>query len=215
MKQKHYYLVALFTLMMGMTMTVSVKAQDIQLPAPQKTLAGGNLMTALQNRHSVRTYSNKQLSTQTLSNLLWAANGVNRADGRRTAPSAINAQDIEMYVNLSSGVYHYAAADNKLVKVSSENLSKLIVGRNEFIYDAPVVILLLSNQAKFKRFPGTTLGTMDAGYVSQNICLYCSAFGLGTVPCAPKMDAAAVQKLLGVSADYLPLIYHPVGYPRE
>lgn len=217
MKQKHFYGTSLFLMLVGIMMICSVaNAQDIQLPVPQKDLLGGSLMQVLQNRHSVRRFDSKMLSNQTLSNLLWAANGVNRADGRRTAPSAINAQDIEMYVALNgSGVYHYEASANKLMKVSDANLRELIVGRNVFINDAPVVVLLMSNQGKFKRFPGNTLGAMDAGYVSQNIYLYCTAFGLGTVACAPKMDATAVQQMLGLSADYIPLIYHPVGYMRE
>lgn len=214
MKQKNFYLSFLSILLMGVMFNCSMAfAQDITLPAPQKNLEGGNLMKALQDRHSVRSYSDKKLSKQTLANLLWAANGVNREDGRRTAPSAINAQDIEIYLQMEGNVYHYMAADNKLMKVSSDNLTNLIVGRNKFVLSAPVVLLLVSNQSKFGRFPGTSFGAMDAGYVSQNICLYCSAFGLGTVPCAPKMDAAAIQKLLGLSTDYVPMIYHPVGYP--
>ena len=215
MKQKHFSLAVLLTMLIGLTVGCPIaNGQDINLPAPQKEMKGGELMQALQNRHSVRSYSNTKLSEQTLSNLLWAANGVNREDGRRTAPSAINAQDIEIFVGMADGVYHYMPMDNKLSKVSDGNLAKLIIGRNKFILDAPVVILLVSNQAKFSHFPGTTLAAMDAGYVSQNICLYCSAFGLATVPCAPKMDAENVQKMLGLSADYLPLIYHPVGYSK-
>jgi SagB-type dehydrogenase family enzyme len=193
----------------------SASAQDIMLPAPQKGNTNGCIMQALQNRHSVRSFSDKNISNQVLSDLLWAANGVNREDGRRTAPSAINAQDIEVYVSLKNGVYHYIATDNKLVKVTDGDLRSVIVGRNVFINNVPVVILLVSNQSKFRGRGSEKFGAMDAGYVSQNICLFCSAFGLGTVPCAPPIDAAAVQKMLNLSTDYIPLIYQPVGYPNE
>jgi SagB-type dehydrogenase family enzyme len=215
MRQKHFFKILLSMMLIGIAVGCPfANGQDVNLPAPQKELKGGELMQALQNRHSVRSYSNEKLSDQVLSNVLWAANGVNRADGRRTSPSAINAQDIEIYVGMADGVYHYMPADNKLAKVSDGNLAKLIMGRNKFILDAPVVLLLVSNQTKFSRFPGTSLGAMDAGYVSQNICLYCSAFGLATVPCAPKMDVENVQKMLGLSSDYIPEIYHPVGYSK-
>lgn len=188
--------------------------QEINLPAPQKSNEKCSLMKALQDRHSVRLYRDEALSDQMLSDLLWAANGVNRADGKRTAPSAINAQDIELYVyKKNDGVYHYVPAENKLVKVSNADIRPIIVAHNSYINMVPVVVLLMSNQTKFGGIKSARkLAAMDAGYVSQNIYLYCAANGLGTVACAPPMDEEAVQKALGLSSDYLPLIYHPVGY---
>lgn len=216
MKHKLFYVSVLSILMAGFSASFNrVNAQQTQLPVPQKGSAKTSLMNALQNRHSVRSYKSKTISDQTLSNLLWAANGVNRNDGRRTAPSAINAQDIELYVGKSDGTYHYLASENKLEKVNNENFINLVVGRNKFALDAPIVILLVSNGANFHGHNPSLYGAMDAGYVSQNICLYCAADGLGTVPCAPKMDATAIQKFLGVSTDYTPMIYHPIGYTEK
>ena len=190
--------------------------QEVNLPAPQKNNEQSSLIKALQDRHSVRSYTDKALSDQMLSDLLWAANGVNRTDGKRTAPSAINAQDIELYVyKKDNGVYHYVPTENKLVKVSDTDIRPIIAAHNAYINVVPVVVLLMSNQAKFSGIKSAQkLGAMDAGYVSQNIYLYCAANGLGTVACAPPMDEAAVQTALGLSADYLPLIYHPVGYEK-
>lgn len=204
-----------YVLTIGLTAALTVLASSFNC-AEAQSFNQTSVQKALQDRHSIRSYADKQLSEQTLSNLLWAANGVNRKDGRRTAPSAINAQDIELYVNKADGVYHYAAADKKLVKVSSEDIRTIIVGRNQFAMKAPVVILLVSDKAKFRGNQNADiLGAMDAGYVSQNIYLFCAAEGLGTVACAPRMDAEKVQKALGLSDNSIPLIYHPVGYPAE
>jgi nitroreductase len=190
--------------------------QDVILPSAQKSDQPNSLTKALQERHSVRSYLDKTIPDQMLSDLLWAANGVNRSDGKRTAPSAINSQDIELYVYKKDvGVFHYAAAANKLEKVGDTDIRTIIGGRNTFINTVPYVILLVSNQAKFNGMKSAgKLGAMDAGYVSQNIYLYCAANGLATVACAPPMDAAAVQKALGLTTDYLPLIYHPIGYAK-
>ena len=169
----------------------------------------------LQNRRSVRQYSDQQVSDEMLLKILWAANGVNREDGRRTAPSAINAQDIELYVCKGEGAYHYLPNEKQLEKVSDTDIRPFIANFNKFILDKPV-ILLISDQTKFKRIQGyrtEMFGAMDTGYVSQNIALYCVAAGLATVPCAPKMDIDAVREALKLPTTMLPLIYHPIGYP--
>jgi SagB-type dehydrogenase family enzyme len=213
MRQNFFYLIACLFILMGVANPCSnARGQEVTLPPHQKNV-GSNLMKALQDRQSVRTFSDKSISNQILSNLLWAANGENRKNGKRTAPSAINAQDIELYACKSDGVYHYIASDNKLEKVSNKDLRTVIAGRNTYIMKAPVVILLVSDQSKFRKFDkAATFGALDAGYVSQNICLYCSATGLNTVPCYCGTSPDAVQKVLGVSSDFIPMIYNPVGY---
>ena len=104
----------------------------------------------LQNRRSIRQYSDQQVSDEMLLKILWAANGVNREDGRRTAPSAINAQDIELYVCKGEGAYHYQPKEKQLEKVSDTDIRPFIANFNKFILDKPV-ILLVSDQTKFKR----------------------------------------------------------------
>ena len=176
------------------------------------------LEQVLNARHSVRQYEDSTITHEQLLRVMWAANGINREDGscKRTAPSAVNAQDIELYALLADGAYHYQPMDSTLVKISDNDVRPIIAGRNEFILNQ-ATILLCSDQSKFDARFGEramTLGTMDAGYVSQNVCLYCAAAGLATVPCAPPIDAAAVQKALGLSSSLIPLIYHPIGYER-
>ncbi len=216
MKKTNFYLLALLLIASISVSCNRSKGQVTKLPEPQKGTEKASLMKALQDRHSVRVFQEKDIPEQTLSNLLWAANGVNRSDGKRTAPSAINAQDIELFINKGNSVYHYVAAENTLVKVSDKDIRPIIADQNQFIMKAPVVILLISNQANFEgRKSAPMFGAMDAGLVAQNICLYCSSEGLGTVPCAPHIDAKAVREALDLSEDYLPLIYLPVGYPGE
>lgn len=170
----------------------------------------------LMKRHSVRLYSDRQVGEEQLLQVLWAANGVNREDGKRTAPSCINAQDIEQYLCLSDGTYHYLPQEKKLEKISDTDIRPLIAGRNTFILNQPT-ILLVSNQEKFARFDNlraAMYSSMDAGYVSQNICLYCTANGLATVPCAPPLDDKAIREALNLPSWMLPLIYHPIGWEK-
>lgn len=194
----------------------SEKCDGIALPAHDNSV-NMTLMQALQVRKSVRKYSEKEISNQTLANLLWAANGINRPDGKRTAPSAINAQDINIYVCLKSGVYHFHPADNKLVMVVKEDMRAEVCGRNSFGAKAPAVLVLVSDLSKFPdRIPAEPLATLDAGYVSQNICLYCAADGLATVPCYGKhISDETAKKFIGSEKKSLVLIYHPVGYPAQ
>ena len=165
----------------------SCKAQDtIHLPKPSLDNKV-TLMQALQNRHSTREYADKQIPDDVLSTVLWAACGINRAsEGRITAPSAINAQDIQVYVVRQDGAYLYQPKDNSLQKVSSKDLRTAVAGRQSFAASAPVSLVLVSDHNKFpQQMPyeaKTRMGVVDAGYVSENICLACSALGLNTVP---------------------------------
>lgn len=205
-----------FAIMAGMLFSGAVDS-DAQNPQSDRSKAEVTSLTnILKNRKTTRTFMNTAISEKTVLDLLWAANGVNRPDGKRTAPSAINSQDIEMFVYIKgNGTFHYNAAENKLDKVNDTDF-RASLGMKRPAYEAPVTILLMSNKATFKGNQGADrLGAMDAGYVSQNIYLFCAAAGLGTVACAPPMDAASAQKALGLGTDYIPLILHPVGYPRE
>lgn len=169
----------------------------------------------LQNRRSIRAYSDQKIADEQMLKIFWAANGINREDGKRTAPSAVNAQDIQLYLCNDEGAFYYNAQGKQLEKISDTDIRPIIADHNKFVVNLPVV-LLMSDQSKFARFGegrAFAFGAMDAGYVSQNICLYCAAAGLATVPCAPPIDAVAVQSALQLPSTMLPLIYHPVGYP--
>ena len=174
---------------------------------------------ALKLRHSERSYATTPLTDQQIIDVLWAANGISH-DEKRTAPSAIDAQDIEMYVCSAKGTFKYVDSD-KLQKVTDQDIRPLFKGRNSFVDQAPVTILLISNQENFgtprpgKENRNLNFGMMDAGIVSENISLYCTAVGLGTVCCAPPMPAAEIQKALKLNDKQIPIIYHPIGYPAN
>ena len=174
---------------------------------------------ALTQRHSVRSYTSQAIADETVLEILWAANGVSRDDGRRTAPSAVNAKDIDLYVCKADGTFKYDAAAGKIVKVTEENVRPLIKAQNRFVDQAPVTILLVTDQTRFgEPRPGSrnmNFGFIDAGIVSENISLYCTSVGLGTVCCAPRMRIEEIQKILGLSDQQIPVLYHPIGYPAE
>ena len=184
----------------------------------ENTSSEMTIKEALAKRHSVRSYTDQKLSQETLLELLWAANGVNEK-GTRTAPSAVNAQDIDLYVCSEEGVSKYDAASASLSKVTSEDIREYMQAQNSFIMEAPVTILLVTDQSRFgEPRPGNRnmeFAMIDAGIVSQNISLYCTAYGLGTVACDPRMNKEEVSRALGLSENEYPLMYHPVGYPKE
>lgn len=185
----------------------------IQLNAPDKK-AGTSVMEALSNRQSNREFSNKELSLQELSNLLWAANGINREEkGMRTAPSAMNAQEVDVYVCMEKGAYLYDAKASQLTPVIAEDLRGLVGGRQEFVKTAPVVLLLVCDLSKMRggeTEQGKLMTAVDAGIVSQNISLACSGLGLITVPRA-SMEKDALSSKLGLRNNQLLIMNHPVG----
>lgn len=146
-----------------------VVMDDIKLPAPVMT-GGMSLMESLQNRHSSSKFSKKEIPLQKLSELLWAANGQNRPDGKRTTPSALNAQVITLYAALPDGIFKYNPAEHTLEAFSKEDV-RPIVGTK-----APLIILYVANLSKQSKY----LASVDCGFVGQNIYLYSAANGLNT-----------------------------------
>ena len=191
--------------------TTSAMAQQIQLPAPQwdKKASKFTLVDALQQRQSVREYAATELSDQELSNILWAACGINRPESKRiTAPSAVNAQDIIVFVCRTDGAWRYDALQNTLTRVTSLDLRKAVAGRQEFAAAAPVCLLLVSDLSRLRG--NREYGAMDAGYVSENIYLACTAMGLKTVARA-MMERDALIRELNLSEQQIPMLNHPIG----
>ena len=187
---------------------------DIKLPPPRKT-GGKGLMEVLNNRKTIRKYQEKELSLQEISNLLWAACGVNRPDGKRTAPTAINAQEITLFVFLKKGSFRYDAAGNTLVEINKKDLRKLAAPR----FDAPLTLIIASDTARQSRMKTMArkkhYSAVDSGYVSQNIYLYCASAGLGTVAIGGVADKGSeIRKSLGLSEAFYPVLGHAVGIPR-
>ena len=154
--------------------------QEIKLSAPDKE-RGVTIMKAFANRHSDRVFANKKLSTKDLSDLLWAANGFNRYEkGMRTAPSAMNKQDIDIYVILAEGAYLYDAKAHVLKPVAKGDYRPLVAGGQDFVNKAPACLVLVSDLSRFGELKEHTklMAAMDAGIVSQNINLFCAGVGL-------------------------------------
>lgn len=197
-----------------MTMlTGCVTAQDIQLPEPDKS-ATMTLMQAFQQRASSREFSDKDVSDDVLSQVLWAACGINRAAEKKiTAPSAVNAQDIQVYVARKDGAFLYQPETNTLKKVTDEDVRKMVAGPQEFAAKAPVSLIMVSDKAKFgnRKNGAELMGSIDSGYVSENICLVCTALGLKTVP-RMTMDKDGLAKALKLTADQVLLLNNPIGW---
>jgi SagB-type dehydrogenase family enzyme len=187
--------------------------QTLELPAPQKT-GGMPLMEALAKRASIRTYDTTDISMQQLSNLLWASFGVNRPDGKRTAPSASNKQEIDIYVLLKNGAYMYDAQNNKLIQVTPEDLRNQATDQR--FADAPVQLIFIADLAK--RGENSEEGKLrtsniDCGYISQNTNLYCTSEGLATRPRGSVNRDVLISKLK-LRSDQRILLAHSVGHPK-
>jgi len=211
MKKLLFIVCSLFLIM-------SMNAQkQIKLNAPNKS-RGTTVMKALSERHSVRDFSSKELSLQDLSDLLWAANGVNRDDGKRTAPSAMNKQDVDIYVIMKSGAYLYDAKNQALKPVASKDLRGDVAGGQDFVKAAPVSLVLVSDISRFgsmaSKEMNTIMGAVDVGTVCQNINLFCAAAGLITVPRA-SMEKEALKQSLKLTDNQILIMNNPVGYPQK
>ena len=154
------------------------------------------IMQALEKRQSTRQFSSKELSLQDISDLLWAANGINRPEsGKRNEPSDMNHQDIKVYVCTAKGSYLYNHQKHTLVPISSGDSRPAA---------APVCLILVSDTNK-------EWGAIDAGIVSQNISLFCSGTGLATYP-RGSMDKDTLYKALKLTGQQAIMLCHPVGY---
>jgi SagB-type dehydrogenase family enzyme len=204
---------AVFALCFSVAAAADLK--PVSLSAPSKD-RGFSVIKALSVRASVRAYSDKSLSLQDLSDLLWAADGINRPDkGLRTASSAMNAQDIDVYVILADGAYLYNAKGNVLEPVSAGDY-RAVIGKQDYVKTAPVNLILVSDTSRFKNGDEgskLTMAALDAGIVSQNVSVFCASVGLCTVPRA-SIDVKKMQEVLKLKDSQKVLLNHPVGYPK-
>ena len=189
-------------------------AETIKLPPPDKD-SGVSVVQALKARHSERAFSEKDIPAETLSGLLWAANGFNRPD-KRTNATALNLQTTTVYAIMKSGAYRYDAKANALVKVCDKDLRTAIAAQQAYAAAAPVSLLITADVSgpAYKGAKRSTLTHYDAGIVSGNIYLYCAANGLATV-CRGSMDRAALKKGLNLPDTTFIHLNHPIGYPAD
>ena len=187
------------------------------LPLPQPQTSGGKpLMQVLNDRQSTREFSNQKLSPQMLSNLLWAAFGVNRPDGKRTAPSAMNWQEINIYVATQDGLYVYDAKANALNTVLAQDV-RAATGTQSFVKDAPVNLVYVADLGKTGKVgvvERMLLTAADTGVIAQNVYLFCASEGLATVVRA-SIDSEALTKLMKLRPDQKIMLAQTVGYPKK
>jgi SagB-type dehydrogenase family enzyme len=186
----------------------------ISLPPPEKS-GGLPLMEALAKRQSSRDFAPDPLPVQLLSDLLWAAYGMNRADGGRTSPSALNVQETDIFVALPSGAYRYDAATHELHLVASSDLRR-ITGYQDFVDEAPLDLVYVADHLKMNRVPvgqRESYASVSAGAITQNVYLFAASNGLATVIRA-WIDREAIADALGLTHDQHVLLSQTIGYPK-
>jgi nitroreductase len=196
-----------------------LNAQDIVLPAPVKS-GGKPLMDALNDRESGRLFLADDLSSQQLSDLLWSAWGINRQDdGKRTAPSSHNSQEMDVYVTLKTGLYLYDARNNILKQIHNRDIRKL-TGTQDFQASAPVNLIYVSDMTKrgFKEGQEIKDGDLfsswaNTGFMAQNVYLFCASEGLSCVIRA-MVPRDKLGPEMGLKPTQVIILAQTVGKPR-
>lgn len=200
---------------MSTTDALHPAAAGIVLPAPQ--VPSATLEHALENRRSSRSFDPRPLSLELLSALLWSAFGVNRRATRgRTAPSAHNWQETDVYVVTAIGVYRYDAQVHALDALIARDL-RAATGLQEFVGSAPLDLVYV---ADFARMPEASvrdrafLAGADAGCIAQNVYLFCAAAGLATV-LRGLIDRRALATALRLAPTQRITLAQTVGHPAR
>ena len=184
---------------------------------PPQTEGGKPLMQALKDRKSMRSFASKELPPQILSDLLWAACGINRPDSDGlTAPTAKNMKEIAIYVVKAQGVYLYDAKTNALAPVLAGDI-RAFTGKQEFVKNAPVNLVYVSDLSKMGGMSAQDAdfyAATDTGFISENVYLYCSSAGLATVV-RGWVDKAELAKAMKLRPDQRVVLAQTVGYPEE
>jgi nitroreductase len=196
---------------------VAQETAETKLPEPDRT-NGKPLMQALNERHSTRALKPDPLPAEVLSNLLWAAWGINRPDsGRRTAPSAVNWQEIDVYLLTADGVSVYDATRHSLKLLTREDV-RGGVGRLRYIASAPLNLIYVADLTKMTEdipdHERLFLSAAGAGHISQNVYLYCASQGLGAVV-YHRIDHEGLGKALELRPGQRIILGQSVGYPRK
>ena len=207
-------LVALLLICSALSLAQELK--PISLPTPQMD-GGKPLMQALKDRRTSRAFSSEELSIQELSDMLWAAFGVNRPEtGKRTAPSAVNWQEIDIYVATADGLYLYDAPLHVLRPILREDI-RALTGLQLFVKEAPVNLIFVADYSRMGQASGADkdfYSAADTGFISQNVYLYCASEGLATVV-RGLIDRPALAEAMGLRSDQRVILAQTVGYPEE
>ncbi|HXX36444.1 MAG TPA: nitroreductase family protein [Thermodesulfobacteriota bacterium] len=190
--------------------------KPIQLLKPQ-TDGGRPLMQVLKDRKSSREFSSEKLAPQTLSNLLWAAFGVSRPDsGKRTAPSAMNRQEIDVYVATADGLYLFDTKAHTLKPVLAEDI-RATTGLQPFVKDVPVNLVYVADFSRMDSMSNEQkdfYSAANTGFIAENVYLYCASEGLATVV-RGLVDRPTLAKAMKLRADQKITLVQSVGYPKK
>jgi nitroreductase len=187
----------------------------VLLPPPART-GGMPLMEALARRHSSREFSARELPSGVLSSLLWAAFGINRTlSHRRTAPSAHDWEEMDVYAAMASGLYRYDAKAHALVSIGHRDL-RALTGTQEYVASAPLDLVYVADLSRMKDAPAEDrqfYAGPDAGFIAQNVYLFCASEGLATVVRA-LIERPALAEAMALAPQQQIVLAQSVGYPR-
>lgn len=190
--------------------------EPIELPKPDMD-GGKPLMRVLKERQTIRSFSEKKLPLQVMSDLLWAAFGINRPEaGKRTAPSANDRQEIDIYVATAGGVYVYAAKEHALKPVLAEDI-RAMTGTQDYVAGAPVNLVYVADNVRGRRSTEEaklSAPAANTGFIAQNVYLFCASEGLATVV-RGSIDKEALATKLGLTEEQTITLAQTVGYPGE
>ncbi|MDD5408970.1 MAG: SagB/ThcOx family dehydrogenase [Candidatus Omnitrophica bacterium] len=181
-----------------------------------RTNAGKPFMQALKERKTIRNFSSRPLSLQLLSELLWAANGVNRPKAKgRTAPSANNLQEIDIYVSMQSGLYLYDPFQNSLQLINKQDI-RSVTGKQDFVAIAPVTLIYVADLSRAGKRGAKSefYAACDTGFIGQNVYLYCASEGLATVV-RGLFDEQTLSKVMNLRPEQKIILAQTVGYPVQ
>lgn len=192
------------------------QSQMMELPPPQ-TAGGKPLMEALKARRSTREFADRPLAPQLLSNLLWAAWGINRpASGLRTAPSSHSAMDIDLYLAMANGVWIYDPKAHRLLQHMADDIRGETTTGQDFVKTAPLNIIYVSDAARMGKPSGSDRmlnGIADSAVIGQNVYLFCASEGLATVLRA-SVPGERLAKRLNLTPTQAIYLAQSVGYPK-
>jgi len=188
--------------------------ETFTLPLPL-TDGGMPLMQALLNRHSERTFSQQELPVQVLANLLWAGFGVNRPQtGGRTAPSAYDFQDVDIYLATAKGLFHYDAGNQCLKAILSDDV-RPFTGVQAFVATVPVNLVYVSD---YSRMASASVEDREhwswahSGFIAQNVYLACASEGLANVV-RSTINRAQLANRMGLNENQHIILAQSIGYP--
>jgi SagB-type dehydrogenase family enzyme len=175
-------------------------------------------MQALRERQSTREFSAEKLPTHVLSNLLWAAFGINRSEtGGRTAPSTHNWQEIDIYAAMADGLYLFDAKAHALHLILAQDI-RALTGTQDFVRDAAVNLVYVADSTRmdsdFSEEDKKIAGAADTGFIGENVYLFCASTGLATVV-RGSIDKEALAKAMKLKSTQRIVLAQSVGYPKK